>query len=176
MSKYRKKPVEIEAMQWDGTPSSAGEIIDWCIYGGLTRVQDSVPSYYETNETLHRKHPELRIVTLEGVMTAAPQDWIIRGVNDEIYPCKPDIFEKTYEAVKPVEFPPAEGRYATVWLGDINWHMSAENLIGRAEVMDGKIVIEPVSTNGGKDLSFNIDNDHLIEIVVQSTRWKRKEM
>lgn len=42
---------------------------------------------------------ELKINTLEGVMAASPNDWIITGVNGEQYPCKPDIFEKTYEAV-----------------------------------------------------------------------------
>ena len=43
---------------------------------------------------------QLRIPTLEGVMIAGDGDWIIRGVNGEFYLCKPDIFEKTYEAVK----------------------------------------------------------------------------
>lgn len=42
---------------------------------------------------------ECVIVTLEGVMTGNPGDWIITGVNGEQYPCKPDIFEKTYERV-----------------------------------------------------------------------------
>ncbi|HWQ95907.1 MAG TPA: hypothetical protein VN368_00905 [Candidatus Methylomirabilis sp.] len=43
---------------------------------------------------------ELTIRTLEGEMTAHPGDWIIKGVNGELYPCKPDIFEKTYEPVE----------------------------------------------------------------------------
>lgn len=43
---------------------------------------------------------ELKIETLEGVMTANPGDWIITGVNGEQYPCKPGIFEKTYEPVE----------------------------------------------------------------------------
>ena len=42
---------------------------------------------------------EVKIETLEGVMTASPGDWIIRGVEGEEYPCKPSVFEKTYEAV-----------------------------------------------------------------------------
>jgi hypothetical protein len=42
----------------------------------------------------------MKIKTLEGVMTANIGDWIIQGVNGEIYPCKPDIFEKTYELLK----------------------------------------------------------------------------
>ncbi|WP_342480024.1 hypothetical protein NST07_20455 [Paenibacillus sp. FSL L8-0340] len=43
---------------------------------------------------------EMKIETLEGVMTASPGDWIITGVNGEKYPCKPDIFKKTYSPVK----------------------------------------------------------------------------
>ena len=43
---------------------------------------------------------EMNIETLEGVMHAEPGDWIITGVNGERYPCKPDIFEKTYEKVE----------------------------------------------------------------------------
>lgn len=43
---------------------------------------------------------EMNIETLEGVMHASPGDWIITGVNGEEYPCKPDIFEKTYEPVE----------------------------------------------------------------------------
>lgn len=42
---------------------------------------------------------ELKIDTLEGTMTASPGDWIITGVNGEQYPCKPDVFKKTYQAV-----------------------------------------------------------------------------
>ena len=42
----------------------------------------------------------LQVKTLEGIMTASPCDWIIKGVNGEFYPCKPDIFEKTYESVE----------------------------------------------------------------------------
>ncbi|PRS47537.1 hypothetical protein [Bacillus sp. MZGC1] len=42
---------------------------------------------------------EMDIETLEGTMKASPGDWIIKGVHGEIYPCKPDIFEKTYEKV-----------------------------------------------------------------------------
>lgn len=94
--KFRKKPVEIEAMQWDGSASSAGDIIDWVLERPETR---ETPSYWEANETGHREHAELHISTLEGVMIASPGDWIIIGVQNEVYPCKPDIFEATYEAV-----------------------------------------------------------------------------
>lgn len=59
---------------------------------------------YQTQE-------ELQIETLEGTMTANPGDWIIKGVNGELYPCKPDIFAKTYE--------PAEDEYVTVEIPDL---------------------------------------------------------
>lgn len=82
---YRKKPVVIEAMEWDGTDLSARTIQDWADKAGERRVLYNVAT--------------LVIQTLEGDMTATPGDWIIKGVNNEFYPCKPDIFAKTYEAV-----------------------------------------------------------------------------
>jgi hypothetical protein len=81
--KYRKKPVVIEAIRYLGESSH-----------NLVRlfVGDSVP--------LHQfGDGKLGIPTLEGVMTANPGDWIIRGVKGELYPCKPDIFDATYEPV-----------------------------------------------------------------------------
>lgn len=92
--RYRKKPVVIEAMQWDGTVASAGDIIDWTLERPET---NHTPTYWETNETEHRQHAELHISTLEGVMVASPGDWIIIGLANEVYPCKPDIFQATYE-------------------------------------------------------------------------------
>lgn len=86
--KYRKKPVVIEARQWTGGPREAVFVIDWVLGGGGTaRYVD-----FEDGERLH-------IDTLEGTVRAAPGDYIIRGVKGEFYPCKPDIFEATYEAV-----------------------------------------------------------------------------
>ena len=79
--KYRKKPVVIEATQFDGTIESVESLM--------------IP---EVSQDLGSK--TLQIPTLEGVMTASPGDFIIRGVNGELYPCKPDIFEKTYEKVE----------------------------------------------------------------------------
>ena len=81
---YRKKPVVIEAMQFQPVGSSgedAARVESWC--GGEMVVDDQ--GYC------------LVIKTLEGRMRASPGDWIIRGVAGEFYPCKPDIFEKTYE-------------------------------------------------------------------------------
>ncbi len=81
MTRYRKRPVVIEAIQWDGNKAMLGEVVAFM-------------GYYEYAKG------DLIINTLEGRMIASPGDYIIKGVNGEFYPCKPDIFEKTYEAVE----------------------------------------------------------------------------
>lgn len=85
--KYRKKPVIIEAIRFEDNPDCIVEIHEF-MGGNITRVN------YED-----RDNPCLKIETLEGVMKASVGDYIIKGVNGEFYPCKPDIFEKTYERV-----------------------------------------------------------------------------
>jgi hypothetical protein len=84
--KFRKKPVVIDAIQYDG---------DW-------KTVETIIKKFETNRPI-TWHPDgknyMEIETLEGVMRANVGDWIIRGVRGEIYPCKPDIFADTYEAV-----------------------------------------------------------------------------
>lgn len=80
--KYRKKPVVIEAIQWIGS--------------NFIEIDDFVTVAHET----YPSQGIVKIPTLEGVMEAHEGDWIIKGVNDEFYPCKPDIFEKTYEKVE----------------------------------------------------------------------------
>lgn len=92
MSKYRKKPVIIEARQWDGTVLQAHLLMDWMM--GKTAV------HLECEECTKEPGAHwLTIDTLEGTMIAATGDWIIEGVKGEFYPCKPDIFEMTYEKV-----------------------------------------------------------------------------
>lgn len=76
--KYRKKPVTIEAVRWTG--DNRKEIYDFC------------SDAYTANCSLYIK-------TLEGVHIAREGDYIIKGVHGEFYPCKPDIFEETYEEV-----------------------------------------------------------------------------
>ena len=92
--KYRKRPVEIEAMQWDGTASGATPIINWILNGGGTA------SYWAPGEWDAEAPKAAYISTLEGSMLASPTDWIIRGVAGEFYPCRADIFTATYEAVE----------------------------------------------------------------------------
>ena len=84
--KYRKRPVVIEAMIL--TRDNVHEVARWC--GG--RVVEKVKPGDPTDVYIG-----LDIPTLEGVMRAETSDYVIRGVNGEFYPCKPDIFEKTYE-------------------------------------------------------------------------------
>lgn len=85
MPKYRKKPVIIEAVQWNG--ENVREIINFC----KKNVR------FEFNN--YGKDINLTIKTLEGDHLAKAGDYIIKGVKGEFYPCKPDIFHETYEEV-----------------------------------------------------------------------------
>lgn len=85
---YRKKPVEIEAIQFEDTPEVLSELSDFI------NNQDLRVDYKDP------ENPVIKIETLEGVMKASVGDYITKGVNGEFYPCKPDIFNKTYEEVK----------------------------------------------------------------------------
>lgn len=83
---FRKKPVVIEAVQWTGLNIADIAHFMGCEYPRLRRAD--------------RADDKLEISTLEGTMTADSGDWIIKGVKGEFYPCKPDIFEQTYERVE----------------------------------------------------------------------------
>ena len=89
MTAYRKRPVVIEAWQWDGGFESAFEIISK-MDARATCVRD------------RRGDVTFTIDTLEGAMMVSPNDFVIRGVQGEFYPCKPDIFRSTYEEVVPL--------------------------------------------------------------------------
>ncbi|WP_163530980.1 hypothetical protein [Halobacillus ihumii] len=85
--KYRKKPVVIEAVQWKGDNWN-----DICDFVGIpTNGQGKFGANGEM---------EIAIWTLEGEMTASIGDYIIKGVQGEFYPCKPDIFESTYDSIE----------------------------------------------------------------------------
>jgi hypothetical protein len=88
MPKFRKKPVTIEAVQL--TRESVQECYDFIGAKG---------NFPECGMGIDPKDGQFKITTLEGVHIANVFDWIIKGVNGEFYPCKPDIFEKTYELV-----------------------------------------------------------------------------
>lgn len=83
IKQYRKKPVVIEAVLWDGQNDTAVFISSW------------------SNQKVETGNGIIVIHTLEGEMRADKGDYIIKGVKDEFYPCKPDIFDATYEEVKP---------------------------------------------------------------------------
>lgn len=79
--KYKKKPIVIEAMQWNDF--NLDEVLRFLGVNGTLKSRDTI-----------------LIDTLEGLMKASIGDFIIKGVNGEFYPCKPNIFEKTYEKVE----------------------------------------------------------------------------
>ena len=85
--KFIKKPVVIEAMQFVDDDKTILELSDFA--GKTISIDYADP-----------EKPIFKINTLEGVMTASVGDWIIKGVKGEFYPCKPDIFEKTYEIIE----------------------------------------------------------------------------
>lgn len=81
--RYRKKPVEVESIQWTG--ENIHEIERFAM--GSLSIQ-----YLDEPPTIH-------INTIEGLLKASVGDYIIKGIKGEFYPCKPDIFEQTYEPV-----------------------------------------------------------------------------
>lgn len=90
--KYKKKPVVIEAIQWNGinleeVKQFVGDNLKYQIIDSAWQVGKGRP------------YVLMEIKTLEGTMKVSERDFIIKGVNGEFYPCKPDIFEKTYELV-----------------------------------------------------------------------------
>ncbi|SDK79993.1 hypothetical protein [Arthrobacter sp. ok362] len=139
---YRKKPVVIEAMQWRGGPSEASEVIDWMLATGETGVR------------WHEKQPEpigpdgmplptlpqhIAIDTLEGTMRADVGDYVIRGVQGEFYPCKPDIFAKTYEVVTPHQAQPV--------IHDVDWALAVLQKCGieTADQFDALVTLQKLT-------------------------------
>jgi len=98
MAKYKKKPIVIEANQWfkngdhphDGDSKHEGMIVRYFRH-------PNVPGERICGHCSRTMHDHGWIDTLEGGHTVCIGDWIIKGVNREYYPCKPDIFKKTYE-------------------------------------------------------------------------------
>lgn len=99
MSKFRKKPVVIEAKQATGTPDSNREIIDWTRGSATPAFMDTEVRNCSAEHPDGFDYPVLKINTLEGAMTVKSGDWIIKGVKGEMYPCKDEIFRLTYEPV-----------------------------------------------------------------------------
>lgn len=85
MNKYRKKPVEIEAVQW--------------VSDNIEQVYEMLGDNLIINTDEDKDEVKHFINTLEGKMEMSWGDYIIKGVKGEFYPCKPDIFELTYEKI-----------------------------------------------------------------------------
>ena len=94
--KYRKKPVVIEAIRWDG--ENLAEVLSFT--GKSPRFEEWFSSFDEYAAHVSSDDNKFKVFTPEGAMEANVGDWIIRGVRGEHYPCKPDIFAATYEAVE----------------------------------------------------------------------------
>ena len=88
--KFRKKPVVIEAIQFDTTEGVMA----------ITKFTTGIASMCRVRDTFGDiRDYDMKIQTLEGEMIVSPGDWVIKGVQGEFYPCKPDIFAATYEEV-----------------------------------------------------------------------------
>lgn len=83
---YKKKRIVVDAIEYDGTPESAKEIVEW------TRNSDT-PAHLDIYPILGGR---LSVVTLEGAMWVSKGDYVVRGILGEHYPIKPDIFKMTY--------------------------------------------------------------------------------
>lgn len=100
--KYRKKPVEIEAMRFAGLTADMHAVYQW--------IEQNTQGSYDTNDpdvpvpasgvSIDAETGFMIIATLEGEMQVRAGDYVIRGVQGEFYPCKPDIFAATYEPVE----------------------------------------------------------------------------
>jgi hypothetical protein len=84
--KYRKKPVVIDAIKWDGSKSAMEELTSLGLVGTYNISDKGI-------------YTAIAIRTLEGTMTGVIGDWIIKGIKGEFYPIKDSIFRETYEAV-----------------------------------------------------------------------------
>ncbi|EGO8216672.1 hypothetical protein [Enterococcus faecalis] len=89
--KARKRPVTIEAFKYDG---------DFIFSNGEAYVPEWAMEAERNGVLVWRGPGDLYVKTLEGDMFVAPGDYVIQGIQGEIYPCKPDIFEKTYEIIE----------------------------------------------------------------------------
>lgn len=119
---YRKIPIVVEAWQFDGTKTVSEAICAWANENGAQAVYEPfLADHFRGDPKVYVAHPDpfLRIVTPGGTMIANPGDWVIMGVSNEFYTCKPDIFEATYELVETspettdlaIEIPPFLGGF-----------------------------------------------------------------
>lgn len=150
---YEKKPVRVEALQY--TPDSLNDLMNW------------VPG-------LEEHDGKLLIKTLEGVMEAQPGDYIIRGIKGEFYPCKPDIFEATYEFIRN-----SEPLKVNIPAGTLLLCFNEDNCVGegdlgvlrRKEDWDGK---DTVGTELG-EFKYVMFLSEFLEKYPEGTYWIQDE-
>jgi hypothetical protein len=94
MAKYRKKPIVVEALKWNRNDREMHDFLGGNPDKPMVLCNDNFDIYHS------RVQCGLCIKTLEGTMVASIGDYIIKGIKGEFYPCKPDIFEATYEKVE----------------------------------------------------------------------------
>ena len=100
MNKYRKKPVEVEAVQFPEDGVEQHKVAMWVReQGGVIKLYDGNVEQGDFNNGVKYRWSIAFIDTLEGSMAVRVGDYIIRGVKGEFYPCKPEIFEMTYDRV-----------------------------------------------------------------------------
>ncbi len=105
MSLYRKKPVIIEARHFEGSPSGLMDVYEWIerntlgSFEPMAVIEGRVPCP-ASGVSIDPRDGRMMIATLEGYHHVNMGDYVIQGVQGEFYPCKPDIFEATYEPVK----------------------------------------------------------------------------
>lgn len=90
IKQYRKKPLVIEAIQWTNKANNFTKILKW----SNGKVNSASPLLWQDADSFC-----LQVETMEGIMLARLNDYIIKGVKGEFYPCKPDVFEQTYELI-----------------------------------------------------------------------------
>ena len=120
MKRYVKKPVVVQAVEYNGANKEEIEAF-------VEKKLDTV--YTELKEPL-----ELKIPTLEGDMKASKGDYIIKGINGEFYPCKPDVFEKTYDIIENAERPQTFGEKAV----GITFNPSGSDEVYEAKMLAAK--------------------------------------
>ena len=159
--KYRKKPVVIEAVQlrWDTWS-------EMCDHAGVGKLEDGKPSgcYVDkdgngSDEFTVDAKMGLWIPTLEGLMLGVEDDWIIKGVKGELYPCKPDIFEQTYEIVEGegvLQSVPALSVSGLVLAKDEDWN-------GESCYVGGKSMFEILTPFYGQTVTITVSVEGVSE-------------
>ena len=157
MKRYVKNPVVVQAVEYNGANKEEIEAF-------VEKKLDTV--YTELKEPL-----ELKIPTLEGDMKASKGDYIIKGINGEFYPCKPDIFEKTYDVVENAERPQTFGEKAV----GITFNPSGSDEVYEAKMLAAKQIdlLEKVHiklTNDSANTSWvrNVLRTQAFNLIIQA--------